>query len=110
MSRLTQPDSTMTKHSLLLIAALFANQVALGQPAPTFETHVRPILKAHCFECHGEGPKLKGGLDVRLAYLLQKGGKNSVAFTPGDIKDSALLDRLRVGEMRSEEHTSELQS
>lgn len=88
----------MTRYSLLALAFV-ANQLHAGQPAPTFESHVRPILKAHCFECHGEGTKLKGGLDVRLAHLLQKGGKNSIAFKPGDIKDSALLDRLRVGEM-----------
>jgi mono/diheme cytochrome c family protein len=90
----------MTKTSLaLLVTALVVQHANAGQSVTTFESHVRPILKAHCFECHGDGAKLKGGLDVRLAHLLQKGGKNSVAFAPGDIKDSALLDRLRVGEM-----------
>lgn len=66
--------------------------------APTFEKHVRPLLKAHCFECHGEGAKLKGGLDVRLARLLAQGGKSGPGFEPGK-KDSPLLDRLRSGEM-----------
>ena len=32
-----------------------------GEPL-TFEKHVRPILKQHCFLCHGEESKTKGGL------------------------------------------------
>ncbi len=32
----------------------------------SFERDVRPILKAHCWHCHGEEPELKGGLDARL--------------------------------------------
>ena len=38
--------------------------------APVFETHVRPILKAHCFHCHGEEDELQGGLDLRLVRLM----------------------------------------
>ncbi len=36
-----------------------------------FETEVRPILKARCLKCHGEGPKVKGGfrLDSRESVL-----------------------------------------
>ena len=36
-----------------------------------FENQVRPILKARCLKCHGEGPKVKGGfrLDSREAVL-----------------------------------------
>lgn len=32
----------------------------------TFEADVRPIFKAHCFHCHGEGGKTKGDVDLRL--------------------------------------------
>ncbi len=67
--------------------------------APTFETHIRPLLKAHCCECHGEGEKLKGGLDVRLARLLASGGKSGSAVVPGKAKDSLLLDRVKSEEM-----------
>ena len=38
-----------------------------------FERDVRPILKKHCFQCHSER-KMEGGLDVRLARLLARGG------------------------------------
>ena len=30
-----------------------------------FETEVQPILKARCLKCHGEGPKVRGGLSAR---------------------------------------------
>ena len=34
--------------------------------SPYFETDVRPIFKAMCFQCHGEDEELAGGLDLRL--------------------------------------------
>src|ERR1019366_1423014 len=64
-----------------------------------FETHVRPILKANCFECHGEGKKLKGGLDLRLKHFLVKGGKSGSALVPGKSADSVLVQRIRSQEM-----------
>src|ERR1017187_8190869 len=64
-----------------------------------FEMHVRPILKANCFECHGEGKKLKGGLDLRLKHTLAKGGKSGPALLPGKPGDSAIVQRLRSQEM-----------
>ena len=64
-----------------------------------FETHIRPFLKARCFECHGEGKKLKGGLDVRLQHFLVKGGKSGSALAPGKPDDSSVLQRVRDGEM-----------
>lgn len=45
---------------------LLASGRAVAAAPLTFEKDIRPILKAHCFDCHGEGEKLKGGLDLRL--------------------------------------------
>src|ERR1017187_3965393 len=64
-----------------------------------FETQVRPILKANCFECHGEGKKLKGGLDLRLKHYLVKGGKSGPALVPGKPDDSNIIQRIRSQEM-----------
>ena len=66
---------------------------------PTFETQVRPILKAYCFECHGEGEQLKGKLDLRLARLIVKGGATGPAIVRGKPDASLLLKRVRAGEM-----------
>ena len=65
----------------------------------SFETHVRPILKAHCFECHGEGKKLKGGLDVRLRRLLVQGGESGPALMAGKKDASLLFEKIAAQEM-----------
>jgi mono/diheme cytochrome c family protein len=62
-------------------------------PPVTFEQHVRPILKAHCLECHGENAKPRGGLDLRLRRLASK------VIVPGDPEESPLFTRVRDHEM-----------
>ncbi|MFP6602495.1 MAG: PSD1 and planctomycete cytochrome C domain-containing protein, partial [Pirellulaceae bacterium] len=64
-----------------------------------FETDIRPILKANCFHCHGEGEKLQSGLDLRLRRLIVKGGETGPAIVPGKPAESLLLTYLREGEM-----------
>jgi hypothetical protein len=73
--------------------------VAHGASVPTFEKDVRPILKAHCFHCHGEDGETKGGLDVRLARFILKGGESGPAIVVGEAAKSHLLDLLKKGEM-----------
>src|SRR6185295_17632153 len=70
---------------------------------PTFEKDIRPILKAHCFDCHGEGEKLKGGLDVRLRRLILKGGDDGPVIVPGKPEKSLLFKLVHSGEMPKRE-------
>src|SRR5258708_5732280 len=56
--------------------------------ALTYEQQIRPIFKAMCFPCHGEGDKLKGGLDLRLRRLTVQGGDSGPALVPGRRDDS----------------------
>lgn len=65
----------------------------------SFEEEVRPILKAYCFECHGEEPKLKGGLDVRLSRLIHQGGDSGPAVVAGQPQESLLIQRVQDDEM-----------
>ena len=77
-------------------AAAFASEA----PAPLFEKDIRPILKTHCFHCHGEEAEdVKAGLDVRLVRYLKKGGESGPVIVPGDAAKSHLLKQLREGEM-----------
>src|SRR5262245_22060114 len=62
-----------------LCLLLFSSSPARSA-APTFEKDIRPILKAHCFDCHGEGEKLKGGVDLRLRRLMLTGGDNGAVL------------------------------
>lgn len=66
---------------------------------PTFERHVRPILKTHCFQCHGEEEELQGGLDLRLARFAKTGGDSGPAVVPGNHAESLLYHRIAQGEM-----------
>ena len=81
------------------IPALLAPLSSGAVETLTFEKHVRPILKAHCFHCHGEEGETKGGLDVRLARFLLQGGKSGPAIAPGDAARSHLVEMLQSGEM-----------
>jgi mono/diheme cytochrome c family protein len=73
----------------------------LASPANTitFEADVRPILKAHCWHCHGEDAEVEGGLDARLAHFLTKGGETGPAIVPGNHAVSLLYQRIAAGEM-----------
>jgi mono/diheme cytochrome c family protein len=75
-----------------------AEQSAAAAP-PTFESHIRPLFKVYCLECHGEGEKLRGGLDLRLRHLAVQGGDSGPAIVPDTPADSMLLQRVRDGEM-----------
>ncbi|MBI3464980.1 MAG: PSD1 domain-containing protein, partial [Planctomycetes bacterium] len=76
-----------------------APSASSAETAVTFEQHVRPILKAHCFQCHGEGDELEGGLDLRLRRLIAKGGESGPALAEGNRDQSLIYQRVRDQEM-----------
>jgi len=93
----------------VLLALIFGTLVVqvgrANEPAgpPKFETHVRPILKQHCFHCHGEEEHAESGLDVRLVRLLTAGGDSGPAIVAGKPDESLLYQRLRDDEMPPDE-------
>jgi mono/diheme cytochrome c family protein len=56
-----------------------------------FETQVKPILKANCFTCHGEGTELSGGLRLTSRAGILKGGVSGPAVTPAKPSESLLV-------------------
>src|SRR6185369_11863313 len=78
---------------------LIASAPDIAAAPPTFEKDIRPILKTHCFECHGEGEKLKGGLDLRLRRLILQGGDDGPVLVPGKPDRSLLFKLVHNGEM-----------
>lgn len=81
-----------------LAATLAADEVL------TFEQHIRPIFRAHCFDCHGATDTLEGGLDLRQVRLIKQGGDSGPAIDLADFESSYLLERIRSGEMPPGEH------
>jgi mono/diheme cytochrome c family protein len=99
MTNTLRPDAGFPSAALAL-AALIVTAAAGGAAEDlTFEKDVRPILKAHCFHCHGEEGETKGGLDVRLRRYLEKGGESGPAIVAGDVAKSHLLELVKAGEM-----------
>lgn len=90
-------------HSLLSCCVLicFCGRVNAEQAAIDllFERDVRPILKAHCWHCHGEEQELRGGLDARLVRSLVEGGESGPAVVAGNHESSLLYQRIVSGDM-----------
>jgi hypothetical protein len=84
---------------LCTLCFLLFNSPLASAGTATFEKDIRPILKAHCFDCHGEGEKLKGGVDLRLRRLMLTGGDNGPVIVPGKPDKSLLFNMVESGEM-----------
>ncbi len=85
--------------SLAAAPATFSKTSRLKVPQLTYEEHIRPILKANCFDCHGESESPKAGLDLRLRRLMLQGGKSGPALVPGNPEQSPLIQLVTSGEM-----------
>ena len=92
----------------LVGTCLVAGSLAAAAPGhpkpparPVFERDIRPIFKAHCFHCHGEEEKPKGGVDLRLRRLLLNPADSGPApvMVPGKPSQSPLLAVIKSGEM-----------
>src|ERR1700749_938420 len=88
-------------HHFLLLAALLTPRVGSAETRQLpLERDVRPILKEHCFHCHGEGEKLKGGVDLRLRRFMEKPTKDGdIVMAPGKPEDSEMLRLVKDGDM-----------
>ena len=84
------------------VAALTAwpRERADSQESPTFDaasveffqSKVKPLLEARCFECHGpEAKKLKGGLSLASRADVLRGGDSGAAIVPGKPSESLLV-------------------
>lgn len=66
---------------------------------PTFERHIRPILRQHCFDCHGATDTKEGNLDLRLVRFIKQGGDSGAAINFENLSESLLIQRVVSGEM-----------
>lgn len=76
-----------------------------GLPAPVveaqakvdFATQIEPILKEHCYECHGP-EKGRGKLRMHTRELAMKGGSTGPLYVPGKSGESYMVTRLLGGD------------
>lgn len=87
---------------LSLVLDCLAPHAAAEARTPTFEDQIRPLLKARCFNCHGDSDTPEGNLDVRLVRLMTAGGDSGPAIVPGKRDESPLYIRIRDREMPPE--------
>ena len=60
-----------------------------------FEKEVRPILVEKCWQCHGDGKAVKGGLRLTSRSSLLKGGDSGPAVVVSDPMTSPLIEAIR---------------
>ena len=64
-----------------------------------FESHIRPVLVKHCYECHSSVAdrqgELQAGLLLDTKQGLRRGGDAGPAIFPGDPENSLLIAALR---------------
>jgi uncharacterized membrane protein/mono/diheme cytochrome c family protein len=65
------------------------------QEARAYADIVRPILRDHCYSCHG-ATRQKGGLRMDEPAGLMKGGKDGVVILAGRADASELIKRLAL--------------
>jgi ankyrin repeat protein len=77
-------------------AGLCCGALAAQSPAKVdFARDVQPILREHCFECHGASQQMRGlRLDRRRDVTPNRVGANGARVVPGDSAKSTLYRRV----------------
>src|SRR5687767_4148055 len=83
----------------ILAVGFVVSATAAGQTPQAvehFEKKVRPVLVAHCLECHGgDSARVKGGLRLTSRAEMLRGGDSGLAVVPGDPEMSRLVRAVR---------------
>ncbi len=66
-----------------------------------FEKDVLPVLKQHCFKCHGDEPKLKGNLNLTTRKGILEGGDTGPAVNEDKLGASLILRAINY---KDDEH------
>src|SRR2546430_451609 len=87
------------RHSVLfIVSTVICASLAVAQdakppvavaPKITYDEHVRPILREHCFSCHS-ADKQESGLQLDSYQKAMAGGSSGEVVLPGDLSNSRL--------------------
>ncbi len=95
----TTMKSVPLRSSVSFLVFALMPMFALAADESFYESDVRPILKAHCFHCHGEEEEHQGNLDLRLVRTMLSGGDSGPAIAPGKPDESLLLQQISQDDM-----------
>jgi len=91
-----------SKFRITILAVFLTSGIsasALESDLDFFESKIRPVLVASCYECHSveaaNRGKHKGGLLLDTRDGIRTGGDTGPAVVPGDVSESLLLKALR---------------
>ena len=89
----------MVSFGILASMPIRAQEQSSPEPPPAeqvafFEQSVRPLLVQHCFDCHGGGEKIRGGLDLTTRAGALKGGDFGPAIDEEIPELSLLLEAV----------------
>jgi len=76
-----------TTSLLLGWLAVFAPHMLLAAEGPGFVKEIQPLLRKHCYACHGHDHQ-EGGLRLDQRAVAQRGGENGKVIVPGKSADS----------------------
>ena len=76
-----------------LVIAAQQPSAGAAQTAEFFETKVRPVLAANCYDCHTD--QRNGGLRLDSREAMLKGGRTGPAIVPGEPDKSLLIQAIR---------------
>ncbi len=68
----------------------------------SYETDIRPLLQARCFNCHGNKTR-KADLNLATSEGTSKGGESGPVIVPGDPSKSLLFAKIHSAEMPPDE-------
>ncbi|MBG85630.1 MAG: hypothetical protein CMO80_01865 [Verrucomicrobiales bacterium] len=98
MRKLTAHMARTTTCIALLLGLLPLRSVAVDPDAAKqhafFDAKIHPLLEDHCYRCHGENDRLKGGLRLTSRKGLLEGGDAGPAYDSSNPEKSLLLQMI----------------
>ena len=75
-----------------------ADRLSDAEKVEFFNSQVKPILQQYCFQCHGGGDEVEGGLELTSREKIVEGGDYGPAVSLENPAESFLLEMVGYGQ------------
>ncbi|MCG9134270.1 DUF1549 domain-containing protein, partial [Candidatus Poribacteria bacterium] len=83
---------------LMSLSLCYANDLTDAEKVEFFNSQVKPVLQQNCFQCHGGGDEVEGGLRLMSRGQILEGGNYGPAVSLENPADSFLLEMVGYGQ------------